>query len=233
MAIEEKKGNSSKNKKYLAMMKRRTLSKTHPRNMGVRMQAHHVLSGEGVKQSKLGAKLVKFGYDINTYKNLAFIPSTLQGACYLGVQPHIGNHSAPGLPEVEATDDDYIDDAHSRDYHQKVSDALKDEAEEFPTTCEKGKKGNNVVTDQMDALALVLLERIQNAPARLPLTSAAEHFKRRSKIGCGGHDSVPDLNGNPVECKIKRQHKRKQNKDQRSEFIRYDSDGKFKLVMGQ
>ena len=49
------------------------------------MQAHHVLSGEGVRQSKIGARLVKWRYDINTEKNLVFIPSTLQGACYLGV----------------------------------------------------------------------------------------------------------------------------------------------------
>lgn len=233
MAIKEKQGNSSKNKTYLYMMKQRTLSDSHPRNMGVRMQAHHVLSGDGVKLSDLGKTLVKFGYDINTFRNLAFIPSTVQGACYLGVQPHIGNHRAPGLRKTPPTVDDYDDDSHPRPYHTHVSDELIVESRKFPARCKKGTKGQNEVTDMLDALSQVLLERIQKKPTELPLTSAAAYFKRRSKIGCGGHDSIPTLNDAPAECDVKRNHNMQQNTGQRSESIRYVSDGKFKLVMGQ
>lgn len=233
MTIAETKGNSSKNTTYLAMMKRRTIEPTHPRNMGVRMQAHHVLSATGVKISKLGKKLVKFGYDINTEKNLVFIPSTLQGACYLGVQPHRGNHTAKGHREIEASDDDYVDDAEPRPYHEQVSDALKAEAKRFPATCKKGTKGNNPVTDQLDAIALVLLERIHRKPGELPLTSVAVHFGRRSMIGCGGHDSVTNLEAEPVKCDVKRRHHKDQKDGQREEKIWYLSDGKYELVMGK
>jgi hypothetical protein len=226
-------GNSSKNSTYLAMMKLRTLSPNHPRHMGIRMQAHHVLSSDGVKLSKLGPKLVKFGYDINTEKNLAFIPCTLQGACHLGVQPHIGNHTALGRPEAEASEDDYDDDAEPAHYHEQISTAVKMEAKKFPKRCKKGTKGNNSATDLLDALAVLLLERIQKQPAELPLTSVAEHFKRRSNIGCGGHDSVTILKDAPVKCAVERGHHGKQKIGQREEHIQYVSDGKYQLEMGK
>jgi len=159
------------------------------------MQAHHVLSGEGVRQSVIGARLVKWRYDINTEKNLVFIPSTLQGACYLGVQPHRGNHTAKGKAEVEATDDDYDDDAEPRDYHRTIARLIVNASRDFPKSCKKRLDKINEVTELMDALALLQMERIQNKPEEMPLTSVAQHFKRRSKVGCGGHDSVPILEG--------------------------------------
>lgn len=221
MTIAATKGNSSKNSTYLAMMQRRTIDPTHPRNMGVRMQAHQVLSATGVTISKLGKKLVKFGYDINTERNLVFIPSTLQDTCYLGVQPHRGNHLAKERREVKASDTNYDDDAEPRPYryHEQISDALEAEAKKLPTTCKKGTKGNNAVTDQLDALALVLLVRIQRNPSELPVTSVAAHFNRGSTVGCGGHDSVPTLEGNPATCDAKRKHHKDQKKGQREEKI--------------
>jgi hypothetical protein len=215
------------------MMKRRTLNPLHPRNMGVRMQAHHVLSGEGVRQSKLGAKLVKWRYDINTEKNLVFIPSTLQGACYLGVQPHRGNHTAKGKVEVEASDDDYDDDGEERDYHRIIAQLIIDESRNFPKTCKKGPKKVNDVTELMDALAQNQMERIQKKPDELPLTSVAAHFKRRSNVGCGGHDSVTTLEANPVHCGVGRNHNKNQKEGQRKEEIHFVSDGKYQLVMGK
>lgn len=197
------------------------------------MQAHHVLSGEGVRQSELGPKLVKWRYDINTEKNLVFIPSTLQGACYLGVQPHRGNHTAKGKPEVEASDDDYDDDAEIRDYHRTIASLIIDESRNFPVNCNKGPAKINKVTQLMDALAQNQMERIQNKPAELPLTTVAEHFKRRSKVGCGGHDSVTTLYAAPVHCDVARNHQQTQKEGQRKENIRFVSDGKYQLKMGQ
>lgn len=229
-------GNSSKNKTYLRMMKERTKDKKHPRNMGVKMQAHHVISGDGVVLSGTAEKLVKFGYDINLEKNLVFIPCTLQGACYLGVQPHRGNHTAVGKTDPDQSEDDYDDDAEPRPYHTYVSDSLIKAARDFPKTCKKSELGKNKATDLLDELAQDLLDLIQDHPDKLPLTSVAEHFKRRSKIGCGGCDSVPDLDDEskePVPCAVGRKHNKDQRKGQREEKISYDSDGKYKLIMGK
>ena len=104
-------GTIAKSKTYLTTMKVRIAPDAlHPRHRGVKMQAHHILSGEGAKLSQMGRKLVGFGYDINTPKNLAFLPCTLQGACYLGIQPHRGNHTAPsdGADEDDADDDGMV-----------------------------------------------------------------------------------------------------------------------------
>lgn len=201
--------------------------------MGVRMQAHHVLSAEGVRLSGLGARLVKWRYDINTERNLVFIPSTLQGACYLGVQPHRGNHTAAGKIEVEVSDDDYDDDGEGPSYHQKISTLIVETSRRFPKTCKKEPGKSNFVTELMDALAQAQMERIQNKPEELPLTSVAVNFKRRSKVGCGGHDSVTFLDASPRPCGVGRDHKGKQIEGQRREEIRYVSDGKYQLVMGQ
>ena len=88
-------GNTSKNSAYLRRIKAAIEhDKSHPRHNGVLMQAHHIISAEGMKRSRMDKKIEKFGYDINELPNLSFIPCTLQGACYLGVQPHRGNHTA-------------------------------------------------------------------------------------------------------------------------------------------
>jgi hypothetical protein len=78
-------GNSAKDTQYLKRITEHIATdKTHPRHQGVKMQAHHIISGEGIKRSGLGKKLKEFGYNINLLPNLVFIPCTLQGACYLG-----------------------------------------------------------------------------------------------------------------------------------------------------
>lgn len=115
-----KKGKSAKDSGYLERIKNAIKNdRSHPRNLGVRMQAHHVISGEGMIRSGKGSTVVGFGYNINFLPNLAFIPCTLQGACYLGVQPHRGNHSAASV----ADQDDYDDSDHV-DYHDKVASQL-------------------------------------------------------------------------------------------------------------
>lgn len=229
-------GNSSKNSTYLAMMKANTRDKKHPRNMGVKMQAHHVISGDGVALSGIGERMEKFGYDINLEKNLVFIPCTLQGACYLGVQPHRGNHTAPGKMDPEPSEDDYDDDAEPRSYHTYVSDRLIQAERKFPKTCKKKDLGKNAVVDVLDEIAQDLLDLIQDHPQKLPLTAVAKHFKRRSKVGCGGFDSVPDLDDEtkvPLPCAVERKHNKDQCKGQRKEKITFISDGKYKLIMGQ
>ena len=87
----------------------------HPRHHGVAMQAHHVISATAMHASGLADKIKKFGYNINELENLALLPCTLQGACYLGVQPHRGNHTAPADPYT------YKNDQQPVDYHKMVT----------------------------------------------------------------------------------------------------------------
>lgn len=229
-------GNSSKNSMYLAMMKANTTDKKHPRNMGVKMQAHHVISADGVVLSGIGERMEKFGYDINLEKNLVFIPCTLQGACYLGVQPHRGNHTAEGMIEPEPSEDDYDDDAEPRSYHKQVAMRLIEAERKFPKTCKKEDLGKNAVVDKLDGIAQDLLDLIQDYPHKLPLTSVAQHFRGHSNIGCGGLDSVSLLDNKhtvPVPCAVERRHFKNQRKGQRKENIFFVSDGKYKLIMGK
>lgn len=230
MAIK-KIGNSSKNTTYLAMMKGITNYATHPRMMGVRMQAHHVISGDGVALSGIGERMEKFGYNINLKDNLVFIPCTLQGACYLGVQPHRGNHTAPGKEEPEPDENDYVDDSEPSSYHKLVAKRLVEAERDFPIKCAKKEIGKNKAVDLLDAVAIAILNLIQDHPTKAPLTSVAEHFVPGKKVGCGGHDSVPILEATPVTCPAGRNHRNK--KARRGEKILFVSDGKYRLTMGK
>lgn len=50
-------GNSAKDSQYLKRIKDAISGeKNHPKNNGIKMQAHHIISGEGMKRSGLGKK---------------------------------------------------------------------------------------------------------------------------------------------------------------------------------
>lgn len=116
---------------YLTTLKKLTESSAHPRNQGVTMQAHHVISAKSVVLAGLKDRLEDFGYDINVANNLVFIPSTLQGACLLQVQPHRGDHSAVDAADIDGNRDDT--------YHEKVRDRLKKVLPKLEREC--GKPG--------------------------------------------------------------------------------------------
>jgi hypothetical protein len=125
-------GNSSKDSKYLSRIKKAIEGDAnHPRHNGVRMQAHHIISAEGMKRSNLGRKIEKFGYDINLLPNLVFIPCTLQGACHLNVQLYRGNHSA--------NQDVYDDDSEPNSYHDLVGGMIRDLKFPFSKECPGSK----------------------------------------------------------------------------------------------
>lgn len=210
-------GNSAKDSKYLDRIKRATsvaMMPLHPRHHGVAMQAHHLISAEGMRLSRLGNKIEKFGYDINTLENLAFIPSTLQGACHLSVQPHRGNHTAP------ITDpDDYNDDDHPESYHVMVGRRVR--ALNLPLDREcTGTEDARVreVKNGLDRLSSEILTLIQRAPGRAPLTSVSASFQPGDRVGCGGVDSVRSHRGQP--CANDRDHQGgKHSRNQRNEGI--------------
>lgn len=227
-------GKSSKDSQYLKRIKDAIEGdKDHPRNNGVKMQAHHIISGKGMGLSGLGKKVEKMGYNINLLPNLAFIPCTLQGACHLGVQPHRGNH------DVAIDQDDYEDDREPVTYHEMV--AKKIQALDLPLS--KECPGDHLskaakVVAELDGLSQTILRLIQMKPREAPLTKLAVHFGRGG-VGCAGVDSVSAHHGGRA-CPVGRDHlfdakapKKSQGEGQKSEKIMYNNAEKYRLKVGQ
>ncbi|HAS6085008.1 TPA: hypothetical protein I7221_00865 [Vibrio vulnificus] len=164
----------------------------HPINHGFQMQVHHLLSKQGVKKTGDGPKLKSYGYDINLPGNLVALPCTLEGACYLQVQLHRGNH-----PAVIDTNDN--DNEHPKNYHLRVTMLVEKAYKTISKRCEK--QDNPGIQRYMDYHSLLILREIRSFA--LPLTNVAKVFKRGG-VGCLGATTVPELGlklkGNPKEC---------------------------------
>lgn len=198
-----KPGKSAKDSQYLERIKNAIEGdKKHPRNLGLRMQAHHVISGEGMKRSDLGETIKSYGYNINFLPNVAFIPCTLQGACYLGIQPHRGNHATKsGDP------DDYIDSGEEADYHDIVASDMQRVIDKHTEAC-KGDDDDKIANDGVEVLnnlSKKILKGIQHDPKTYPLTSIARHFGKNG-VGCGGVDSVTKHTDPRKLCPVGRNH---------------------------
>ncbi|WP_230970307.1 AHH domain-containing protein [Nitrogeniibacter aestuarii] len=223
-------GNVLKDAKYLKRIKDATdlLSDPgHPRHHGIKMQAHHVISAEGVKKSGLGNDLVRFGYDINLLDNLVFIPSTLQGACHLGVQPHRGDHRAP----VEG---DEFDDDRKRpdDYHRTIAKRVNELKRLLTDNCPaEDPDRRRTIHQKMDEISKKIAKLIRIVPSKAPLTRVAKHFGPTSKIGCGGVDSIPRHEDHP--CPVERHHHGQQGPGQKDEQITYRKDKPYQLKVGR
>jgi hypothetical protein len=223
-------GNSAKDGKYLKRLKDAIEhDKAHPRNNGVRMQAHHIISGDGMRRSKMGRKIAQFGYNINYLPNLVFIPCTLQGACYLGVQPHRGNH------DFSMDQEDYNDDLEEPGYHELVARRLRRIELPIEKECEKETAHDREkVVDALDALSKSILNLIQFKPVEAPLTRLALHFGVGA-VGCSGADSIKHhRRGTP--CPVERKHLAdadhpalSQSPTQTRENITYKLSGKYRL----
>jgi hypothetical protein len=217
---------------YLARMKSHiALDKTHPRNQGVKMQAHHLISGKGMAKSELGEKIEGFGYDINLRPNLVFLPCTLQGACHLGIQPHRGNHDT-AIPDQE----DYDDDTEPRDYHRQVSDRLQ--SLHLPLNKECNKRNSDKVIDELNKLSKIILEKIVDDPGTFPLTRLYALFGARG-LGCGGVDNVA-AHSHAHACPVGRDHlwnekdpSRSQGPSQAREKITFKTKKKYEFEVGR
>ena len=192
---------------------------THPKHKGVKMQAHHVISAKGIKISGLGKKLVGAGYNINTLNNLVFIPSTLQGACHLGVQPHRSDHTA-----LSTTEKDH--DNHLLSYHKIVAKRIRELKRKLARACQgDNPRKSNAIIRKMGKIGLEILDGIQNTPASVPLTKVAAHFMPGKHGGCGGKDSIKSLrrfsNAAYPKCPVGRDHFHNQGPGQAEEDIAY------------
>ena len=222
-------GTIKKDNNYLDAIKDAIKKKAdHPRHHGIQMQAHHIISATGAKKSGVGHLLVKGGYNINHLKNLSFIPSTLKGACHLGIQPHRGNHSF-------GTQDSYTDDIEPFDYHNSVAQELQRVIEKVGSDCPGGHKGkNDELIRMLNALSLNILREIQFKPSEQPLSRIAKHFKKGG-VGCGGVDSIGKHNA-LMPCPAGRDHyiSEEQASNMTGDFenIRYSKTQVFRLTVG-
>eukprot|EP01034_Spumella_vulgaris_P044089 gene44089-54789_t len=176
--MTKKIGNSAKDSGYLKRLKDAIAhDKDHPRNNGVRMQAHHIISGDGMKRSKMGKKIEQFG-----------------------VQPHRGNH------DFSMEQDDYQDDLEPRGYHELVASKLRRLEFPIDKECDTETANDRAkVVEALDALSKNILNLIQFKPAEAPLTKLASHFGAGA-VGCGGVDSITKhMPTRP--CPVDRKHK--------------------------
>lgn len=206
-------GNVSKDSKYLGRLKEAVRGDLHhPIHQNIRMQAHHAISAAGVALSRLGRNLEEFQYDINLLPNLVFIPSTLQGACHLGIQPHRGNHLA-----IVSDEEDH-DAQRPPPYHVMVSMRLLELRRLMKGKCPKSNPETiKAVKDKMDAISASIIDTIERMPAMAPLTQVAMSFPHLSRIGCAGVDSVPSHGEMP--CPVGRDHLGRQGPRQENEGI--------------
>jgi hypothetical protein len=221
-------GTITKTKTYLATLKARIAPDVrHPRHHGVKMQAHHIVSAEGAKISNMGRKLVGFGYDINVAKNLAFLPCTLQGACYLGIQPHRGNHTALSDGDIQDEFDD--DKGHPDNYHDMVAHKIENLEHKIDKKCtgSDGDKDREAVTALMNELSHDILLLIYGKPNKARLTKIADSFVPGNHIGCSGADSVGSHSASRP-CPVDRNHHQRQRQGQAVENITYElKDGRY------
>lgn len=154
----------------------------HPFNMGVKMQAHHLVSRSGLRMSGLKADLDHLGYNIDALENLTLIPCTLQGACHLGVQLHRGDHAA----DFQHDNDD--DGHHGITYHATVSTALLGVKADLRRArlCEAPAAAIQRRINMISGELMVLINSFA-----LALTSIHTNFlPAEGRPGCCGVDSI-------------------------------------------
>jgi hypothetical protein len=205
---------------------------SHPKKHGIKMQAHHIIFADGMGRSGIHSIIKEFKYDINNLDNLSFIPCTLQGACYLGVQPHRGNHDSA------IDESNYVDDSEPRTYHEYVSSRLKDMHGFIEKHCIGSKEENEKkVVKKLNELSFEILETIQHHPMRAPLTRIALAFGKTG-VGYSGVDSVT-THDRSRPCPVDRKHlfdkadrTKSQAPGQKNEEISFVSKAKFLLIPG-
>ncbi len=160
-------------------LKNAEAQRDHPINFGIHMDTHHLISAEAIKISKLGKSLKNKGYVIDSLSNLVGFPSTLPGACHLGVQLHRGDHKHK-RPKEEP-------------YHKFVSSLLIADAEDilacYGRTEIEEKKSE--IHKLIDPVGKKVLRKVLSY--QLPLTVIFDRFKQdQDGIGCSNcHDIKP------------------------------------------
>jgi len=210
----------------------------HPKHHNIQMQAHHIVSEKAVKLAGKGYidELLLLGYNINNLQNLIFLPSTLQGACHLGVQPHIGNHTAKSSREDSDENFSYNDDDHPKTYHDMVRRQLVTALDKLSKVCPSNNPDAPArAQKRLYQLSLEILIMIAKNPDRARLTNAYQAFKSGSAIGCGGESSIDKKKvpkGLVNSCPVERDHLNNQGRKQKPEGITYVKRPQYQLIPG-
>lgn len=217
-------GKTAKDTQYLKTLQARTEHPKHPRKQGVTMQAHHVISAKAITLGHLNDRLEDFGYNINVANNLVFIPSTLQGACLLQVQPHRGNHTAADAADVDGN--------REASYHENVLRRLKKIVPKLERECGKtGVDMQKYTHRQLDELSEIIIDLIQNKPQEMRLTKLYANFQPGNPKGCGGAKGGVNDAAHPV-CPVHRNHTGQKAPGQADEGIRYVCAEPYELKAG-
>jgi hypothetical protein len=171
----------------------------HPRHHGVTMQAHHLLSKNGVQKSGLNKDLEHLGYDIDYVKNIVLIPSTLSGACHLNIQVHRGNH---GSSKADAADSD---GSHKKSYHKLVKELVI----KLERNIKKGKyceASREIVIKAMNIYSRKVATFINNNVAELSSVSNNFGTENTNNKGCCNQTSITKIHDNSLPCLKDRNH---------------------------
>lgn len=198
---------------------------SHPINNGVHMQAHHLISCEAVKMSRLGPQLVARGYNINTTKNLMFAPSTPAGACHLGVQLHRGDHI------FGADDEDYDDDEHPIKYHRYISARIKDLKPKI-NDCDSADQRS--VQKWLNNESKNIASKLKKF--KLALTTVYKSFDPSNAAGCRNIIDIKDHESSVEPCNLDRNHRGYKNpmyKSSKKQPVITAQKHSFKLRVGK
>lgn len=224
------KGTLDKNSSYRRHLYDRVEKKfknTHPIFQGIKMQAHHIVSADGVKNVVGKDLLINANYNINHVKNLAFIPCTFEGACHLGTQLHRGNHTST-VDSYEDIEDDYNDDEHPDSYHITVGKLVSRTLKNASKDCIDKKVEVVDLLGEMEDIADEIIELINRFSSDAQLTKAYQTFNTKGElksIGCSNATKMDDHN-TKKPCKFLRDHKGKVIKIQKSKNA-------YKLELGK
>ncbi len=171
----------------------------HPVNKNVHMQAHHLVSEEGITISGIGETLKSRGYNVNVINNLVFLPSTPAGACHLRVQLHRGDH-------IHECDEDFSDDDHPLTYHKLVRKMLIEVESKIDDCDDKSFNSAQKLLNDISEDILMLI-----AEFKLPLTKVFKAFKPNSRTGCSNSIDVNEHHIKGQECEFLRDHEGQEN----------------------
>ncbi|BCE02031.1 AHH domain-containing protein [Marinicellulosiphila megalodicopiae] len=187
-------GNINKDTNYrkniLEVIKKRDDYDDHPISHGIKMQAHHLISGDGVKDIANKNLVKASGYNINHENNVALIPSTFAGACHLGCQLHRGNHTST----VDILEHDDPDNEHPEQYHVTVEKLVLEVVDKL-TSCVDLESEKKRVVKNLDAVSKVLAKMIHEFSKKAQLTQVYQSFKYEGllkDIGCSGANYMGD-----------------------------------------
>ncbi|NSX55733.1 AHH domain-containing protein [Parasulfitobacter algicola] len=188
---------------------------SHPMSQGIIMQAHHVVSVQGVKEAKMSAKLKRLGYNIHVLENLSLIPSTMQGACHLGCQVHKSGHKFG----------DY-------DYHEEVAKRLEPLRQQIRKSKFCDNKTPQEIQAKVDTESRYIIKYI-SVFRRFLLSRYYASFRPGNPVGCGGVDAGPKHNP-AVPCPSGRSHKNNRNgPGQAREDIKIAASNSYQLEVGR